>query len=187
MISVVYEAERYRQLLAQLVKEGDTVVEIGPHRCLATESYIGKAGKAVLVDKGTDCASALSEYANRHENVFYVCGDARDFATISLVQKHSSGCDVFAVDLGGGRFPDTVFKVWATWSGVLKPRHSLIRCRGLAEFLKRGQVRDDSIPKDFADSGWLTEYGRATPYKMRGQLDEFHHWVDVGSAADEDD
>jgi len=186
MIGVVYEVERYRSLLAKTVKDGDTVVEIGPHVGRSTDAYLAKAGRAILVDKGKDCVGALTEYAQRHEKVTYVCGDARGFGTLSLVRKHSPRCDVLAVDLGGGRFPDTVFKVWGTWSGVLQPRDSIIRCAGLAEFIRRAKVKDDTLPKAFKDDGWLSQYGRATPSKMRNQLEEFSHWVDIDRKPDTD-
>jgi len=179
MIRVVYDVKAYRQLLKDTVQEGDVVVEIGPHVGRSTDAYISKAGKAVLVDKGADCAGALKEYAERHGNAVFVCGDARGFDTLSLVLQHAPRCDVLAVDLGGGRFPDTVFKVWGSWSGVLKPRDSIVRCRGIAEFLRRAQVADDTIPAEFKDAGWLADYGRATPTRMKEQLSEFSHWVDI--------
>jgi hypothetical protein len=179
MIGVVYDVDRYRKALSDIVKDGDTVVEIGPHVGRSTDRYVGKAGKVVLVDKGADCAGALEEYARLHENVTFVCGDSRGFDVLRLVMRHAPTCDVLAVDLGGGRYPDTVFKVWGTWSGVLKPRDSMIRCRGLAEFIRRAKVVDDTIEQEFKDSGWLSDYGRGTPSKMRAQLDEFGHWVDI--------
>ncbi len=179
MISVSYNVSRYRSLLYDTVQEGDTVLEIGPHRGGSTDAYVGKAGTVVLVDKGRDCASTLEEYVRSHGNVAYVCGDARGFDAVTLVLEHIDKCDVLAVDLGGGRFPDTVFKVWATWSGIFKPRDSVIRCRGLAEFLRRAQVRDETLPDSFEDCGWLSEYGRETPYNLKKQLDELSRWVDI--------
>jgi hypothetical protein len=179
VITVVYDVKAYRSLLSKTVREGDVVVEIGPHVGRSTDAYVGRARLAVLVDKGKDCAGALEEYAGARGNVEFVCGDARGFDTLSLVLKHAPSCDLLAVDLGGGRFPDTVFKVWGTWSGVLKPRDSVIRCRGLAEFLGRAKVADDTLPTKFRDAGWLAEYGRGLPSRMREQLAEFGHWVDL--------
>ena len=184
MITVSYNVARYRSLLADTVREGDTVLEIGPHIGKSSKGYLGKAGKSVLVDKGVDCAQTLKELADEYEEVVFVCGDARDFETITLTLQHISECDVLAVDLGGGRFPDTVFKVWATWSGVFKPRDTVIRCRGLAEFLKRAKVKDETLPDEFEDSGWLKEYGRKTPKQLRKQLDEFRYWVDINQPLD---
>ncbi|MFH1056123.1 MAG: SAM-dependent methyltransferase [Candidatus Altiarchaeota archaeon] len=179
MISLTYEVGRYRRLLSETVREGDVVVEIGPHVGRSTDMYVGKASKVVLVDKGRDCAGALEKYSLKHNNVIFVLGDARGFDTLSLVLKHAKSCDVLAVDLGGGRYPDTVFKVWASWSGVMRPRYSIIRCRGLAEFVKRAKVADDTIPDSFKDSGWLQDYGRATPSKLKDQLREFEHWIEL--------
>lgn len=179
MIAIAYEVKRYRRLLSETVRDGDTVVEIGPHIGKSTDGYVLKAAKAVLVDKGRDCAKALAGYAERHANVEFVCGDARGFSALTLAVKHAPRCDVLAVDLGGGRYPDTVFKVWGTWSGTLKPRDSVIRCRGLAEFIARGKVEDDTVETAYPDSGWLADYGRATPTKMKTQLEEFGHWVDI--------
>lgn len=179
MITIAYNVHRYRALLADTVAEGDTVIEIGPHRCASTNLYVEKAGKVVLVDKGLDCADALKSYCEKHENTDYVMGDSRSFKAVKEVLEKTKKCDVFAVDLGGGRFPDTVFKVWATWSGIFSPRDSVIRCRGLAEFVRKAKVCDETLPEQFKDSGWLTEYGRKTPYALKKQLDEFSHWVDV--------
>jgi hypothetical protein len=179
MITVTYDISNYRNLLRDIIRKGDTVVELGPHRGEATRMYMDRAGKAVLVDKGKDPLSRLTELAGEHENVVFVAGDARGFAAMTLALEHTKTCDVLAVDLGGGRFPDTVFKVWATWSGVFKPRDSVIRCRGLAEFLRRGQVKDDTLPDSFKDSGWLSEYGRETPANLKKQLEEFKHWIDI--------
>lgn len=179
MIEVVYDVGFYRRRLSEIVGDGDTVVEIGPHVGKSTDAYIGRCSKAVLVDKGVDCMQALESYCCQNTNVEFVCGDARQFSTTHLVLKHVSECDVLAVDIGGGRFPDTVFKVWATWSGVLKPRDSIIRCRGLVEFLRRASSSDSCLPKEYADDGWLSMYGRATPDELRVQLDEFENWVKI--------
>jgi len=179
VIRLSYDVQRYRRILSDTVQDGDTVLELGPHIGLSTDAYVEKAGKVVLVDKGRDCAGALGEYALEHDNVTFVAGDARGFNAVTLVLDHIRSCDVFAVDLGGGRFPDSVFKVWATWSGVFKPRDSIIRCRGLVEFLRRARADDDTIPCSFEDSGWLADYGRKTPHELRKQLEEFKHWVDL--------
>lgn len=179
MIEVTYEVSHYRKKLAEIIKTGDNVVEIGPHIGKSTDAYINKAKKTVLVDKGTDCLTHLTQYCEKHQNAVYVCGDCRSFDTLKLVQKHIEYCDLFAVDMGGGRYPDTVFKVWATWASVLEPKNSIIRCRGLAEFIRRAKVSDISIPKNFKENGWLKEYGRRTPQQMKEQLDEFTHYVDV--------
>lgn len=184
MISVAYDVRRYRRVLAESVREGDTVLEIGPHMGESTMFYVDKAEKVVLVDKGSDCAGALGELADEHDNVVYVCGDVRGFDAMKLVLNHVDSCDVLAVDMGGGRHADTVFKVWATWSGVFKPRDSVIRNRELAEFMQRAKIADDSVVRKFDDAGWLAKWGRKTPFKLKKQLEEFKYWIDINEPLD---
>jgi hypothetical protein len=179
MIGVTYEVGCYRQKLRETVRAGDVVIEIGPHVGQSTDYYIDKAKAAILVDKGRDCVSDLADYCVRHGAAHYIGGDVRGFDAILMALRLSRECDVLAVDMGGGRYPDTVFKVWATWSGVFKPRDSIIRCRGLAEFLRRARVDDESIPGEFPEGGWLSEYGRGTPSELKKQLEEFREWVDI--------
>ena len=179
MIRIAYDVKRYRQLLSHTVKEGDTVLEIGPHKGESTRAYMEKAGRIILVDKGSDCAGDLGELAGQNPKATYIGGDARGFDAIKLTLQHIQSCHVFAVDMGGGRHADTVFKVWATWSGVFKPRESIIRNRELAEFMQKTQVADDTLNTDFPDDGWLSKWGRKTPYKLKKQLEEFKYWIDI--------
>ncbi|MBN2014024.1 MAG: SAM-dependent methyltransferase [Candidatus Altiarchaeota archaeon] len=179
MISIVYEVKAYRRLLAGIVREGDVVVELGPHTGKSTLSYIDKAKLAVVVDKGKQSEDFFKPLEERFPQLRFIRGDARIFPTVRRVMGFTRECDVLAVDLGGGRYPDTVFKVWAIWSGVFKPKNSVIRNRGLAEFLQRAEIADDSLRNSFKDDGWLSEWGRAMPYKLKKQLEEFKFWVDL--------
>ena len=178
MIGLAYDVKEYRRQLEKIVKPGDTVLEIGPHKGLSTKSYAKTAGKTILVDKGTDCLNELEKLQEENQNIHFICSDARGFDAIKLVLQEINQCDVFALDMGGGRYPDTVFKVWATWSGVFKPRDSIIRNRGLIELIKKAQLLDDT-PVLNQDSGWLTDYGRSTPYKLKKQIEEFKYWIDI--------
>jgi len=184
MISVVYKVGDYRKLLANTVREGDVVVEIGPHRGESTKSYVDRAKLAVAVDKAEQARSYFHSLSKKHSNLVFIQEDVRGFDGVKAVLSNTKSCDVLAVDLGGGRHADTVFKVWATWSGVFKPRDSIIRCRALGEFLKRAKVSDDYLKKDFPDSGWLSTWGRATPYQLRKQLEEFKYWIDLSKPLD---
>lgn len=178
MISIVYDVKKYRKCLQDLVDDC-TVIEIGPHIGKSTKGYVGKSRLVVAVDIGRQAESVFEKLCNENKNLFFVRGDARRFETVQEVLDITRRCDVLAVDLGGGRFPDTVFKVWAVWSGVFKPKHSVIRNRGLAEFIQRAKVCDDSLVKDFPDNGWLAEWGRTVPSKLRDQLGEFSNWIDL--------
>ncbi len=184
MISIVYDVNLYRRTLHSLVKSGDTVIEIGPHVGRAIREYIERTKLSIAVDKSEQARKGLKDLLNEFSQLRFVQGDARDFETVKVVLKFTRNCDILALDIGGGRFPDTVFKVWSVWSGVFKPRDSIIRNRGLAEFVQRARIMDRSIRKKFLDNGWLSEWGRATPYKLKKQMEEFKFWVDVCSAPD---
>jgi len=178
MISVVYAQQRYHKALEELVKPGDTVIEIGPHIGKSTGIIAKKAGKVIAIDKSEQAEEAFKKCP---KNVTFIRADARFFSTVDEVLKLTKKCDVFAIDMGGGRFPDTVFKVWAIWSGVFKPRDSLIRNCGVGEFLRRAKVDDPEIdktfPKDVKDSGWLSQTGRKTPSQLKEGLDEMENWI----------
>lgn len=174
MISVVYDRKRYHRLLSEVVKPGDTVIELGPHLGEATKVIAARAGRVIAVDKAVQAEEAFKK---RPENAAFVKGDVRYFETVDEVLRLAKGCDVLAVDMGGGRFPDTVFKVWAVWSGVFKPRDSVLRNRGLGEFLRRARIADPVLRRDFTDSGWLTQSGRKNPKQLREGLDELQLWL----------
>lgn len=179
MIYVVYDVKRYRQLLSDVVEEDSVVIEIGPHVGKSTLSYIQKARLAVVVDLGEQSKAVFSNLGLRYPQLKFIHGDARSFSTVKDVLSLTKGCDVLAVDLGGGRYPDTVFKVWAIWSGIFKPNQSIIRNRGIAEFMQRAKIMDESLVKQFPDDGWLSCWGRSMPSKLRNQLEEFRLWVDL--------
>lgn len=185
MIAVVYEVKRYRELLSKTVRAGDVVVEIGPHTGGSTLPYLERAKLVVAVDKAEQARRRFHSISKKHDNVHFIKDDARGFEAIKKALQHAKSCDVLAVDLGGGRHADTVFKVWATWSGVLKPRDSVIRCRALAEFLQRAEIADQTLKQQFPESGWLSTWGRATPYKLKKQLEEFKYWIDITKPLDE--
>lgn len=179
MIVVAYDVRRYREILNGMVEKGNTVIEIGPHIGGGTRLYTSKTNLTIAVDKSVQAEIAIIRLQKKFKNLKFIKGDARDFDTVKQVLKFTNNCDVLAVDMGGGRFPDTVFKVWALWSGVFKPRDSIIRNRGIGEFLQRARVEDKSIEIKFPDDGWLSTWGRATPYRLKKQMEEFRFWIDI--------
>jgi hypothetical protein len=173
MISIVYDQKRYHEVLARVIKPQDLVIEIGPHLGESTRVISPICARVIAVDKAIQAEEAF----NSMKEVTFVKGDVRFFDTIDEVLKLTKSCNVLAMDMGGGRFPDTVFKVWAVWSGVFKPRDSIIRNRGLGEFLRRARIEDPIIRKDFIDSGWLSQSGRKRPKQLKEGLDELQHWM----------
>lgn len=179
MIELAYDVGEYHRVLSRAVADGDTVLEIGPHVGRSTLSYLRRAGRVVVVDKASQSRDTFKVLQKKNENLYFVNGDVRSFSTIKKTLKILGSCDVLAVDMGGGRYPDTVFKVWATWSGIFRPRDSIIRSRGLIEFVRRAKAEDSSLPREYEESGWLSYYGRKTPYALKKQLDEFGFYVNI--------
>ena len=179
MIAIAYDVRIYRKCLKDLTREGDIVIEIGPHTGKHIVDYVEKASRIIAIDKSPEAKKAFLELEKKYEKIKFIYGDVRLFQTVIAAMKLVKKCDLLAVDLGGGRYPDTVFKVWALWSGCFKPRDSVIRNRGLAEFLQRAKIVDPSLRRSFKDDGWLSEWGRATPSKLRELLEEFKLWVDL--------
>lgn len=175
MILLVYDSKRYREAFADIIKPGDTVIEIGPHIGASTRAIAIRAGKVIAVDKADQAVKAFKDI--KLPNVTFIKGDVRFFKTIDKVLKLTGGCDVLAVDMGGGRFPDTLFKVWCVWSGVFKPRDSVIRNNGLAEFIRRTKIIDPSLNQTYPDAGWLSQTGRKTPEQMKEGLKELKNWI----------
>ena len=173
MISIVYDHKRYHKALAEHIRPEDSVLEIGPHIGGSTKVIAEKAKEVVAVDKAKQSAEALQE----NPDIAFVKGDVRFFETIDDILKIRKSFDVIAMDMGGGRFPDTVFKVWAVWSGIFKPRDSIIRNRGLGEFLMRAKVEDPVLEKEFVNNGWLTQSGRKHPKQLKEGLEELQHWM----------
>lgn len=180
MISILYDSGKYRDFLSKKIGKGSVVIEIGPHLGHATRRYMENAKLSVLVDKATQSRDAIKDLMEDHGNLRFVEGDARCFETVLKVRKLTGRCDFLAVDMGGGRYPDTVFKVWAVWSGVFKPKHSVIRNRGLAEFVQKAHVKDETLVRDFPDDGWMSLWGRAVPSRLKEQMGEFNFWVEPG-------
>ncbi len=174
MILICYDRNRYHKLLSEVVRPSDTVIEVGPHLGESTKVIARRAKSVVAVDKASQAEKAFRE---KPGNVEFVRGDVRFFETIDKTLKLIKSCDVLAMDMGGGRFPDTVFKVWAVWSGVFKPRDSVIRNRGLGEFIRRAQIKDPVLEKNFLDSGWLSQSGRKRPRQLKEGLKELGLWM----------
>ena len=181
MIAVVYKSLLYRELLEKTVKQGDVVIEIGPHVGSATKLYCARAGLTIAIDKGAQSEAAFQKMQEKNPSLFFIRDDARSFDAVKRVLEKTQRCDVLAVDMGGGRFADTVFKVWAVWSGVFRPHHSIIRNRSIAEFVQKAKVEDPSVITDFPDDGWLSTWGRSVPSRLKDQLGEFSFWVDPSS------
>ena len=161
MINVVYDIKVYRQVLKDIIKEDDVVVELGCHIGNSTRiiSQLAPDGKIIALDKGTESNEKLDELKKEVTTpIEFIQSDMRLHETLEEVAKkvdELGGCDVLSVDLGGGYHPDTTFKVFFIWSSTLKPRETIIRNRGLLDFI-HSSTSSEIIR---SNHGWLESCG----------------------------
>jgi len=161
MINIVYDIKVYRQVLKEIIHEDDVVVELGCHVGNSTRiiSQLAPEGKIIALDKGTESKEKL-EQLNREVKtpIEFIQSDVRLHETLEEVAKKVNelgGCDVLSVDLGGGYHPDTTFKVFFIWSSTLKPRNTIIRNRGLLDFIHSSSTSELIR----SENGWLESCG----------------------------
>lgn len=161
MINIAYDIKVYRQVLKDVIRENDVVVELGCHIGNSTRiiSELAPKGKIIALDKGTESKEKLEQLNGEVETpIEFIQSDVRLHETLEEVAKKLSdigGCDVLSVDLGGGYHPDTTFKVFYIWSSTLKPRETIIRNRGLLDFIHSAKASETIS----SGEGWL-ESGR---------------------------
>ncbi len=161
MINIVYDIKVYRQTLKDIIKEDDVVVELGCHVGNSTRiiSQLAPHGKIIALDKGTESREKLDELKKEVITpIEFIQQDVRLHETLEEVAQKVDewgGCDVLSVDLGGGYHPDTTFKVFYIWSSTLKPRDTIIRNRGLLDFIHSSSGTE--IIR--SENGWLESCG----------------------------
>ena len=111
----------------------------------------------------------MGNLCNEYKNVEFRKADVRLHETLEYVLKKIKKCDVLSVDLGGGYHPDTTFKVFFIWSSTLKPRDTIIRNRGLLDFIHSSKT-EEMIKSEY---GWLESSGKdGVPPRLK----EFTLW-----------
>lgn len=150
MIKLSYGIKNYRKDLADLVKPGDTVIELGCHLG-GTTRLMNKDAHVIAIDNSPEAIGEMSGI----ENVLFIPGDVRMHEIIRKVYEIEQKCDVLAIDLGGGYHPDTVFKVFYIWSSTFKPTHTVIRNRGILEFFNSAFSSGEDIK---SETGYLDSY-----------------------------
>ena len=149
MIKLSYDIKNYRKDLQNLVKPGDTVIELGCHLGGTTRLF-PKECNVIALDNSPEAVDEMVKL-----DVNFISGDVRRHEVIAEVFKIIQSCDVLAIDLGGGYHPDTVFKVFYIWSSTFKPRHNVIRNRGILEFFNSAKGSDEKI---VCSNGFLETY-----------------------------
>lgn len=166
MIKLCYDIKNYRKDLLDLIDDGDVVIELGCHVGGTTQLLLDKC-RVIAIDNSPESIDEMSKF-----DVEFIKGDVRLHEVLLEVFEKVQNCDVLAIDLGGGYHPDTVFKVFYIWSSTFKPKHSVIRNRGLLEFFNstNGSGEDyrssEGYLESYHDSGippQIKEFGLWTP------------------------
>lgn len=149
MIKLSYDVKKYRQDLLDLVKSGDTIIELGCHTGGTTKLF-PKDCNVIAIDNSPEAVEEMEKL-----DVKFISGDVRLHEVLAEAFKITQSCDVLAIDLGGGYHPDTAFKVFYIWSSTFKPKHSVIRNRGILEFFNSAIGSGEEIS---SDEGYLETY-----------------------------
>lgn len=155
MIYISYDRKRYQEDMINNIKLFDNVVEIGCHIGTSTKiiSRLNQDGTVYAFDNSPESTEAMNNLGIEYKNIKFFNADVRNENVLNDFVKEYENIDVLCVDLGGGYHPDTVFKVFFIWSSILKPRVSLIRNRGLIDFVNSSSCSENIKSKEgFLDS-----------------------------------
>ena len=166
MIKLSYDIKNYRKDILDLIKPGDNVIELGCH-VGGTTKILPEGCNIVAVDNSPEASDKMDKF----KNVNFIKGDVRLHETLALVFKITQKCDILAIDLGGGYHPDTVFKVFYIWSSTFKPKHTIIRNRGLLEFVNSSKCSEENYT---SSDGFLDSYNDSG---IPPQIKEFDLWT----------
>jgi len=171
MIKISYDIDIYRKQLKEILKKEDIVVELGCHVGNTSEIIAKKVknGRLIALDNSPEAKHEMNELSKKYNNLEFISGDVRLHDILEEVAKKIKKCDVLSVDLGGGYHPDTTFKVYFIWASVLKPKITLIRNKGLIDFVRSSETVEIIKSKE----GWLESCrdGGIPP-----QIKEFELW-----------
>ncbi len=166
MIKLCYDVNEYRRQISDVITEDDTVIELGCHTGNTSKVILENDVRLIAIDNSPEAKSEMDKF-----DLTFINADVRLHDTLSEVFKLIQRCDVLAIDLGGGYHPDTVFKVFYIWSSTFKPKHTIIRNRGLVEFY-------NSVCE--VEGSYKSEDGFLDSYKDSGippQIKEFDLWT----------
>jgi hypothetical protein len=150
MIKLSYDIKNYRRDILDLVNDDDTVIELGCH-VGGTTRLLPYTCNVIAVDNSPEAIEEMEKL----DYVDFIPGDVRRHEVLAEAFKMVQSCDVLAIDLGGGYHPDTAFKVFYIWSSTFKPKHTVIRNRGILEFFNSAIGSGEEI---ISDDGYLETY-----------------------------
>lgn len=149
MILLSYDRHQYQEDMINNIKLLDNVVEIGCHIGTSTKiiSRLNEDGTVYAFDNSPESVEAMASLGIEYNNIEFFNADVRNEEVLYDFVNNHGKIDVLCVDLGGGYHPDTVFKVFFIWSSVLKPRITLIRNRGLIDFINSSKSHEKIVSK----------------------------------------
>jgi len=173
MIKISYDINIYRELLKEMLSKNDTVIELGCHVGKSTEiiAEIVKDGKIFSIDNSPEAKDKMNLLCEKYPNLRFFIGDVRLHETLAKIHKLVFNCDVLSIDLGGGYHPDTVFKVYHIWASTLKPKKTIIRNKGLIDFVNSSETQESFK----SNHGWLESCGSEG---IPPQIKEFNLWTE---------
>lgn len=159
MIKIVYDIKIYRENLKRSIRKDDVVVELGCHVGNTTRIVAEKAfkGQVIAIDNSPEAVPCMNQLMANYHYLEFINADVRLHETLEHVFKKIKKCDILSIDLGGGYHPDTTFKVYFIWSSALKPKKTIIRNRGLVDFVHSSQTEEIIS----SNEGWLESSGDA--------------------------
>jgi FtsJ-like methyltransferase len=174
MIKVVYDIKIYRKGLKEIIKTDDVVVELGCHVGNSTRiiAQNNPHGKIFSLDKSHESVDKMGHLMEEYPQLEFIQADVRLHETLESTSEKLvglGGCDLLSVDLGGGYHPDTTFKVFFIWSSTLKPQNTIIRNKGLLDFLNSTSSSEVITSRN----GWLESCGDDG---LPPRLKEFKLW-----------
>lgn len=145
MIHLSYDRRKYQEDMINNIRTFDNVVEIGCHIGTSTKiiSKLNQDGIVYAFDNSPESTEAMDNLSIEYNNIQFFNADVRNEEVLYDFSRRCEKIDVLCVDMGGGYHPDTVFKVFFIWSSVLKPRVSLIRNRGLIDFINSSTTNEN--------------------------------------------
>ena len=172
MIKISYDIKIYRKILDNILNKNDKVVELGCHVGKTSKLIAEKVenGKLICLDNSPEATTKMNDLKIIYPNLKFINADVRLHETLKQVIKVMKKCDILTIDLGGGYHPDTVFKVYHIWASTLNPKHTVIRNRGLIDFVNTSETFEDIRSKE----GWLESCGTGG---IPPQIDEFKLWT----------
>jgi hypothetical protein len=171
MIKITYEMKVYRKFLSNMLKPDDIVCELGCHIGKSSKFILDRIpeGKLIALDNSPEANEKMEDLMEEYSNLTFINCDVRLHESLKKVKEKIDSCNLLSVDLGGGYHPDTTFKVYYIWSSTFKPTNTIIRNRGLIDFLNSATCEENIYSKN----GYLSSCG---DMGIPPQIKEFELW-----------